>query len=1261
MTVTNTNNHYDLAKAPSCMKGETSDAEALKARGNACFKAGDLSGALDFYTQAIAVCSGAKDGATLFANRAAVHLKQKHYQLCVDDCTDALKLDDTRDKAFFRRAQAHEGLDQMADAFKDVRRLIQLCPNDKAAIALATRLKEKIQVEALGVGKAISSAVDQSSTAAKRNDIAKGIAARAAQDSAFAKEFVERDGIAQLTAGVGDMRGVVLVLGALVEHAHLAASVMPHVQLDALCKLVGGEDEELAKSTIFFLRKTAMVLEEQGHLEGRRVRAVCFKAFITAVGKPHTAALTLACCLDSMVKLVSSTQAVDEFRMLNGLKAVFGVADSQNRDVYSRLTLLLMRVFQHLGGDENVKAEVGALCAPALRSDDRTQHLRAMTVFSTLFMMKPELGVWALSEENAMLRLCEMAQCGVEWIQTLAVDVLAQAAALDDGRRLFSAAVLETLQLLLHAPQHSIVAGAASALAKMTISAKAFDPEEGDGEVLLQSAFGVIKYAADEKAAKKQEAADAKKQGKLSKEDAAAVLEKEKEERNAGARTASPGERGVEAVASLIRDCSVKEEVASSQALGRLVALAEHEPVGDFDDDTAAGRAAARASAESNKDVASMSYGLAFIFSQLTVTEQELKAQALRDKDINVTEYDELQKIQNMHLEKQREDSNMPAPREDTDSEGLCKGRCQRFIAVGGVAALVQLAGDGEARASARVCDLLGQTLCHIARVESMRGAVVQQGGLKLLLQLIERDSKELRELRDEVSGGKQGGGKKPKKFDPRQMMNPNGPKLTEAQLLDEEAMKSQLQITEAGVRDCAQAAARLLISTNPNLLSRTQQLSSVPPLLELARGTHELQQFEACLALTNLTSVGEEVQDFMVQKKAVQALSYLQFSDQPAVQRAASECLVNMMSHEGCVQACLVPNRLKLWVALCYLYEEEEDDEDEDDEEVEGEAYEVGAARRAAAAARARVPGEKYKTASAAAGALATMAQYGGDEAGVHRAFAEHKVAEAFCNLASSGDAALELRAAVGMAGMAAADGEGGKLASLALLDAGALKVARALARRRGPGGREPDPGVAAAAGRAEEALRRLVVTAKVESARDDAAGVESFPPKVDALDYRRFELDTAAEEGEDGEDELEETRAEKLARKKAWQRSLKTLSSRLTEEEQQAIMDAETPEAKLQLLQDAVAKRPELAEELQRGDEEAAEGAAARAAAEEAAKAKAAKEEQEAKDAKAAKAAESKKGKGKKGKGGKAKAKPAASNAAAVAAQKEELEELE
>jgi hypothetical protein len=85
---------------------------------------------------------------------------------------------------------------------------------------------------------------------------------------------------------------------------------------------------------------------------------------------------------------------------------------------------------------------------------------------------------------------------------------------------------------------------------------------------------------------------------------------------------------------------------------------------------------------------------------------------------------------------------------------------------------------------------------------------------------------------------------------------------------------------------------AKMLVTTNPTLLSEHLRTSAVAPLLFLCGdvdGTN-LQQFEACLSLTNLTSCGESEQDRLASEQGVGVVHGLMCSDHGMVRRAATE-----------------------------------------------------------------------------------------------------------------------------------------------------------------------------------------------------------------------------------------------------------------------------------------------------------------------------------------------------------------------------------
>lgn len=95
--------------------------------------------------------------------------------------------------------------------------------------------------------------------------------------------------------------------------------------------------------------------------------------------------------------------------------------------------------------------------------------------------------------------------------------------------------------------------------------------------------------------------------------------------------------------------------------------------------------------------------------------------------------------------------------------------------------------------------------------------------------------------------------------------------------------------------RDLQQAAAQLCISINPSLFSYHEALDLVPALLPLLTDGHELLQYEGALALTNLTSVSEELRQRAFAGGAWSMLTDMLFSDNDLLRAAALEGLCNL------------------------------------------------------------------------------------------------------------------------------------------------------------------------------------------------------------------------------------------------------------------------------------------------------------------------------------------------------------------------------
>ncbi|KAF4675122.1 Tetratricopeptide repeat protein 4, variant 2 [Perkinsus olseni] len=106
--------------------------ENFKERGNEQMKAGLLDGAINAYTNALAVhCGDSKLDATVHSNRAQAYLKQKKYIQCISDAQQALSLDPTQVKAAYRGAVACRELKLFARSAKFARYGLKVDPDSK--------------------------------------------------------------------------------------------------------------------------------------------------------------------------------------------------------------------------------------------------------------------------------------------------------------------------------------------------------------------------------------------------------------------------------------------------------------------------------------------------------------------------------------------------------------------------------------------------------------------------------------------------------------------------------------------------------------------------------------------------------------------------------------------------------------------------------------------------------------------------------------------------------------------------------------------------------------------------------------------------------------------------------------------------------------------------------------------------------------------------------------------------------------------------
>uniref|UniRef100_A0A8C6Q4U4 DnaJ heat shock protein family (Hsp40) member C7 n=1 Tax=Nothobranchius furzeri TaxID=105023 RepID=A0A8C6Q4U4_NOTFU len=139
------------------------NAKALKAKkeeGNKAFKNNNFEAAYLLYTDALMIDpNNIKTNAKLYCNRATAGAKLKKVNKAIEDCSNAIKLDDTYIKAYLRRAQCYMDTEQYEEAVRDYEKVYQTEKTSdhkhllkKAQLELK-KSKRKDYYKVLGVGK----------------------------------------------------------------------------------------------------------------------------------------------------------------------------------------------------------------------------------------------------------------------------------------------------------------------------------------------------------------------------------------------------------------------------------------------------------------------------------------------------------------------------------------------------------------------------------------------------------------------------------------------------------------------------------------------------------------------------------------------------------------------------------------------------------------------------------------------------------------------------------------------------------------------------------------------------------------------------------------------------------------------------------------------------------------------------------------------------------------------------------------------------
>ncbi|XP_061176890.1 protein unc-45 homolog B-like [Saccostrea echinata] len=197
------------------------------------------------------------------------------------------------------------------------------------------------------------------------------------------------------------------------------------------------------------------------------------------------------------------------------------------------------------------------------------------------------------------------------------------------------------------------------------------------------------------------------------------------------------------------------------------------------------------------------------------------------------------------------------------DKPEFVKQRVHKLAKAGVVSALVAIASTD----SPNTREQISRVYNAITVEEDLRGIVVQQGGAKSLVDLATKNN------------------------------------------------------TDAGKILASWSLARITITANPETTFPGQRIYEVVrPLISLLHPDRmALQNFEALMALTNLTSLNDSLRKRIVAENGLPAIEHYMTEDHEMLKRAATECMCNMVMNEEVVKIYEgESDRLKLMVLYC-------------------------------------------------------------------------------------------------------------------------------------------------------------------------------------------------------------------------------------------------------------------------------------------------------------------------------------------------------
>ncbi|CAL1540162.1 unnamed protein product [Lymnaea stagnalis] len=794
------------------------DPSSLREKGNEAFKVGKYEEALSYYTQALSEAP-LKDleKAVVYKNRAACFLKMEKYQEAANDATQSLDLAPNDPKALFRRCQAYEHLGKIEEAYKDSVLLIKVDPQNKAVRPLFNKLNTVVQ-ERVKQQNSTSNKVSQmfnivfnaSGDHEKRLQGLNNLIVLS-REEVGATLILKEGGLAKLKLllsekDLGIQQGAIRVLGTLAKGSKTrCSSILKEISLPPLIHLISSaESEDMASSVALLLQNLIT------YYTGLNVYHEILKKYEEAKKngerKPYpriTIDEVSSAFLDEVFKAL--------VKMLVNSKVTAYGRDSAieliTKNVTSKDGFDWTKPFMDTQGVENLLTVAG------VQKEFKTLQITPQSA------MHASVALSKIYDDliNDKLRDKFKEKCH-EYFRDLFSDGIFES-------KIEAVAALSTL---LQGPYE--VGG--MLLGLQGVVELMFTLAESDNQQYQRVAVEAIVSSASKKE---------KCSGIL--KDAVPILKK--------LYQSSEDHIKVRALVGLCKLGSFMGTDASSQPMAegsteKLARICRKFLVNATKDSdlrkwATEGLAYLTLDADIKEELVDDTAAVKSIFDLAKMSDRNVTYAAVTvlvnctnsyDKQDIMPELLELAKFAKQHV-----------PEEHAkDKTEYISGRIQKLAKAGVINALVALS-DTESKNSR---ELISRVFMSLSTEETLRGLIVQQGGIKTLLNL----------------------------------MNNN---------------------TDNGTILASHALAKISVTSDPHFAFPGQRIYEVVrPLLSLLHADRSgLQNFEALMALTNLASVSESVRNRIVSEKGISSIEHYMFEEHAMLRRAATECMCNMLLSE--------------------------------------------------------------------------------------------------------------------------------------------------------------------------------------------------------------------------------------------------------------------------------------------------------------------------------------------------------------------------